>query len=80
MPSDSFFIDLSSAPPPIYDSVITLMFPIARLPPPSMPHPQVVHRIHDIRMQVLEKPENKLYFERSISRFCRVQVGKNNAE
>ena len=26
-------------------------------------------------MNILSKPENKLYFERAISRFCRVQVG-----
>ena len=36
---------------------------------------QVVKRIHEIRLSLLERPEKKLYFERAISRFCRVQVG-----
>ena len=50
--------------------------PIHRdLHPRACPHPQVVYRIHDIRTNILSKPENKLYFERAISRFCRVQVG-----
>ena len=34
----------------------------------------MVRRIDEIRLGLLEEAQKKLYFERSISRFCCVQV------